>query len=240
VLVAERPWGFESLRPHHDGFMLPGSCWLRGSHGQPRTPDAAPTTLPGEARDLGLTRRLPAPYRRVCAEQADYAPAGARLCPPLVPEGPVKVMSTGPFSKSPRDRGGYLADFSSSSLSRLGAEHIETNLGHWHYDVSWTPATRRLLVRRFVERPHNSSKASACRHLRLRVDPRPGELRPIAPRVRQQTKGPGHDTRADNAGSGRLELGLVRPSALECRARARCDGRPCSNCRIPWGWRMTV
>jgi hypothetical protein len=136
-------------------------------HEQPRTTNPAPTALPGEARDLGLTRRLPAAYLRACTEQADYAPAGARLCPPLVPEGPMKVMTMGPFSKSPRDRGAYLADLSSSSLSELGADHIETNLGHWHYDVSWTPATRHLLVRRFVERPVNSSKASACRHLRL-------------------------------------------------------------------------
>jgi hypothetical protein len=135
-----------------------------GGHEQARRP-AAPSASPGHVHDLGLTRKLPAAYRRVCTEQAAYAPAGARACPPLIPHGGLKVLYAGRFSK--RDRGGYVADFSSSSLSKLGAEHIETNLGHWHYDVSWAPAARRLFVRRFVERPVNSSRASKCRRLRL-------------------------------------------------------------------------
>lgn len=49
-------------------------------------------------------------------------------------------MHAGAFSKQREERGGYFADFVSSSLSKLGDEHIETNGGHWHYDVAWSPA----------------------------------------------------------------------------------------------------
>lgn len=77
------------------------------------------------------------------------------------------VMHAGPFSKSRVDRGRYLADLASSSLDELGDEHIQTNGGHWHYDVAWSPSARRRAVRDLVERPVNASEASACRHLRL-------------------------------------------------------------------------
>ena len=89
------------------------------------------------------------------------------MCPPLIPRGSLKVMYAGPFSKHREERGGYFADFASQSLSALGDEHVETNGGHWHYDVAWSPAVRRLAVDVFVERPANSTQASACRHLRL-------------------------------------------------------------------------
>lgn len=76
-------------------------------------------------------------------------------------------MYAGPFSKHREERGGYTADFASPSLDELGDEHIETNGGHWHYDVSWSAAVRRLAVRTRVERPVNSAEASGCRRLRL-------------------------------------------------------------------------
>jgi hypothetical protein len=76
-------------------------------------------------------------------------------------------MSAGAFSKHREERGGYFADFASESLSALGNEDIETNGGHWHYDVAWSPAVRHLAVAVFVERPANSMQASACRYLRL-------------------------------------------------------------------------
>jgi hypothetical protein len=75
-------------------------------------------------------------------------------------------MYAGAFSKHREWRGGYVADFTSPSLGELGHEHVETNGGHWHYDVSWSPLVRRHAVG-VVERPADSSKASACRHLRL-------------------------------------------------------------------------
>jgi hypothetical protein len=123
-----------------------------------------PSASPRQAPVLGLTRELPGAYRRVCAEQAAYAPPGARVCPPLVPQGRLNVLTADAFFNH---RDGYLADLASSSLSELRDEHIETNGGHWHYDVSWSPGVRRLAVRDFVERPRGARKASACRHLRL-------------------------------------------------------------------------
>lgn len=108
-----------------------------------------------------------AAYRQACTEQIAYAPAGAGVCPPLIPAGRLKVIHADPFSERKAYRGGYLADVSSASLSELDGEHVETNGGHWHYDVSWRPAVRRLLVHRGVERPVNANKASACRELML-------------------------------------------------------------------------
>ena len=75
-------------------------------------------------------------------------------------------MDAAPFSNRRDRRGGFLADIASASLSDLGGERIRTNGGHWHYDVSWTPAVRRVLVGEFVEHPVHA-KPSACRHLRL-------------------------------------------------------------------------
>jgi hypothetical protein len=132
----------------------------------PRTAPVA-SIPPSRARGLGLTRDLPAAYRRVCAKQAAYAPAGARLCPPLIPGGRLKVIDATPFSKRRDLRGGFLADIASRSLDRLGPARITTNGGHWHYDVSWSPAVRRLLVARMVERPGAADRPSDCHRLRL-------------------------------------------------------------------------
>jgi hypothetical protein len=139
-----------------------------GGHSPARPdPAAVPSVSPSRARALALTRKLPAAYQRACAEQFAYAPVGARVCPPLIPAGRLKVIDAAPFSKRKTYRGGYLADASSESISDLGGKHVETNGGHWHYDVSWTPAVRRLLVRRGVERPPAADRPSQCRHLRL-------------------------------------------------------------------------
>lgn len=142
--------------------------------------DSAPTAKPtatsvpdvpavsaAEADALGLTRRLPSEYRAVCAEQAAYAPGGARTCPPLIPSGRLKVIVAAPFSKQKRYSGGYVADLASRSLSELRGRPIETNGGHWHYDVSWTLAVRRLVVDRGVQRPPNADQRSSCRGSRL-------------------------------------------------------------------------
>lgn len=121
-----------------------------------------------DAARLGLTRRHAAAYRHVCAEWASYAPPRARVCPPLVPRGGAKVLDAQPFSRQPRFRGGYLADLSTPSLSTLRGRRVLTNGGHWHVDVSWTPAVRELLVRRGIERPGNAgARRSRCRGLGL-------------------------------------------------------------------------
>jgi hypothetical protein len=157
-----------------------GSVLLAGCGGNdtaaPRPPGTstsagsaeAPAVSPSGTKSLDLTRVLPDEYRRVCTKQAGYAPAGARACPPLIPAGRLSVMHAGPFSKSPRDRGGYLADFGSPALSELGRERIETNGGHWHYGIAWTPATTRQQVHRGIERPVGAREPSSCRWLRLR------------------------------------------------------------------------
>jgi hypothetical protein len=88
------------------------------------------------------------------------------VCPPLVPAGRLKVEAAGRLVTHERPRGGFSADVLSPALSGLGGEHVETNGGHWHYDVSWTPAVRRAFVGEGVERPVNA-KPSTCRHLRL-------------------------------------------------------------------------
>jgi hypothetical protein len=138
-----------------------------GGGGGPRTVAGTASTAPRAPAALGLTRRLPAAYRAICREQAAYAPPGARTCPPLIPAGRVRVLAATPFSKAPHYRGGYLADLGSRSISTLRGAHVETNGGHWHFDVSWTPAVRQLLVRRGVERPANAARPSSCRHTRV-------------------------------------------------------------------------
>lgn len=125
-----------------------------------------PLVSADRARRLGLTRRLPSDYRAVCAEQAAVAPAGARTCPPLIPTGRLDVLAAAPFSKRDRYRGGYVADFSSGSLAELHDRRIDSNGGHWHYDVSWTPAVTRLSVDSVIQ-PVNASRRSACRPARL-------------------------------------------------------------------------
>lgn len=147
-----------------------GACGGGASEPTATTASAAPVeplVSAAEADALDLTRRLPADYRAVCAEQAAYAPAGARTCPPLVPDGRLEVIVAKPFSRQSRYRGGYSADVASRSLNRLRGERIETNGGHWHYDVSWTPAVRRLQVGRGVQRPPNADEPSSCRRSRL-------------------------------------------------------------------------
>jgi hypothetical protein len=123
---------------------------------------------PVKARELGLTRSLPFAYRRICEDLAAYAPKGAGRCPPLIPGGTLDVIVAKPFSRQRRFRGGYSADFASRAIGTLGETTIDTNGGHWHFDVSWTPAVRALQVRKGVEQPGNAGGArSSCRSTRL-------------------------------------------------------------------------
>jgi hypothetical protein len=129
-----------------------------------RTP---PVVSEAAAETLRLTRALPDQYRQVCEQQAAYAPADARTCPPLIPMGALKVETAGPFSRQHRYRGGYSTNFASRSLDRLGGKSVETNGGHWRYDVTWKPNVKRLAVVLGVERPPAADKPSRCRQTTL-------------------------------------------------------------------------
>lgn len=113
------------------------------------------------ADPLALTRDPPRAYRSMCARLAAYAPPAARVCPPLVPAGPMKLEFAGPFSRERRYRGGFVADLSSHAIDTLAGRPIATNGGHWHFDVSWTPAVRRLAVGRAIE------QRGRCRRVRV-------------------------------------------------------------------------
>jgi hypothetical protein len=175
-LVGRRPYGVQVVVRCGVTVALCALAVAGCSEGRPastpgvsdgKTVADVPVVSSGRAAALGLTRKLPAAYQRVCDEQATVAPADARACPPLIPMGRVEVLHADPVSPRPRLGGGYLADLSSASLSALVGKRIETNGGHWHYDVSWTAEARRLLVRRGVERPMNARRGSKCRVLRL-------------------------------------------------------------------------
>lgn len=76
-------------------------------------------------------------------------------------------MDAAKLSSQRRYRAGFLADLSSHSLDRLRGVPIATNGGHWHYDVTWSAAARRLLVRHGVQRPPAASSPSSCRWLQV-------------------------------------------------------------------------
>jgi hypothetical protein len=99
----------------------------------------------------------------VCKRQASEAPAGARTCPPLIPIGALNVAYRGRSLGRESSGGGFSADLASRSLGDL----VETNGGHWRYDVVWTPRVRRLVVENGIQRPTNASKASSCRETRI-------------------------------------------------------------------------
>jgi hypothetical protein len=63
--------------------------------------------------------------------------------------------------------GGYSADLASESLDDLGDRHVDTNGGHWRYDVAWAPSVRRAVVRLGVERPPNAGEPSSCHPARV-------------------------------------------------------------------------
>lgn len=107
------------------------------------------------AQRLGLTRALPPTYERVCEDLAAYAPKGVGTCPPLVPKGAVEVQAAQPFSERKGLRDGWVSDFESRSVKPVG---------HWRFDVAWSPQVRELLVTRGVERPVNGGGARSDCH----------------------------------------------------------------------------
>ncbi len=112
---------------------------------------------------LGLTRKHPRRYRKVCGKQADQAPAGAGTCPPLIPKGHLAILYSGRLGGREADPGGFSADLASPSISHLDGAHVETNGGHWHYDVAWTAAARQMAIARGVIHPPNAAHRSKCR-----------------------------------------------------------------------------
>jgi hypothetical protein len=128
---------------------------------------AAPDTRQERAAAPGLTRTLPRAFRDVCRSQAAGAPVGARTCPPLIPTGPLKVLYRGRSLGRDSPPGGFSADLASRSLGRLHRRRIETNGGHWRYDVVWAPRVRRLAIEKGIVRPVDASRPSRCRQARI-------------------------------------------------------------------------
>lgn len=141
----------------------------QSSHRADKTsPSSRQQAVPLTAREtaLGLTRRLPRAYRRVCEKQAADAPAGARTCPPLIPAGPLKVAYRGRSLGRDSSEGGFSADLASRSLGQFAGKRVATNGGHWRYDVVWMPHVRRVVVDMGIRHPTNGS-ASSCRETRV-------------------------------------------------------------------------
>jgi hypothetical protein len=116
---------------------------------------------------LGLTRKHPRRYRTVCRRQAEQAPAGARTCPPLVPEGRLAILYSGRLGGRDSDLGGFSADLASPSIGRVDGKQVQTNGGHWRYDVAWTQSAREFAVDRNVIRPPRASRRSSCHRRRV-------------------------------------------------------------------------
>jgi hypothetical protein len=136
-----------------------------GATGAPRVDAAVATT--DRVRARGLTRKHPRRYRKVCRRQADQAPAGARTCPPLLPTGRLAVLYSGRLGGREGDPGGFSADLASPSISRVGDTRVQTNGGHWRYDVAWTPSARAIAVDRNVVHPPNATRRSSCHRQRV-------------------------------------------------------------------------
>src|SRR3954454_9933736 len=148
------------------GASLLAACGDQGQHGTEsaaRTHRRTAVQLTARQRALGLTRQLPAAYRRVCARQARAAPPAARTCPPLIPAGSLTVAYRGKSLGRDSVGGGVSADLASRSLRRLKRKRTGTEVGHWRYDVAWTPAVRHAVVATGIERPPNASPPSSCR-----------------------------------------------------------------------------
>src|SRR3954470_23156146 len=190
-----------------------------GEH-RPETRGSSPATGSSSsthhARALGLTRRRPITYRRVCEQQAREAAPPARMCPPLVPSGPLKVLYSGRSLGRHSAAGGFSADLSSRSLDRLGRRRIETNGGHWRYDAAWTPAVRRTVVG-LVKRPPNARERSSCRN--VRVDGQEMEACRVVPHERGGGLDGGHIAYVWNH-AGVTYVISVHGYANEPRARA--------------------
>jgi hypothetical protein len=147
------------------GSVLVAGCGGGPTPGARAVVDAAelPAGSPSRARSLALTPELPAAYRRVCDEQAEAAPASAAACPPLLPSGRLTVLYAGRFGGREGHRGGYSADFESPALTRIDGKRVESNGGHWRYDVAWTARVRHLAVDVGVVAPPNAAEPSSCR-----------------------------------------------------------------------------
>jgi hypothetical protein len=107
------------------------------------------------AQRLGLTRTLPPNVRRVCDDLAAYAPEGVGACPPLVPKGATEVQAAKPFSRQRGLKDGWISDFESEAIRPVG---------HWRFDVTWSPAVRELVVVKGVEAPVNADGARSDCH----------------------------------------------------------------------------
>lgn len=122
--------------------------------------------LAGQAARLGLAAELPPSLQRACARLRRLAPPRADHCLPLVPEGKAKLEFAQGSSLTASRRDAFAMSVAGSSLNQLDGTRIQTNGGHWSYDVAWSPTARQRLTR-FSQRPPNAQRSSRCRELRL-------------------------------------------------------------------------
>jgi hypothetical protein len=115
-----------------------------------------PTRPDPPERALGLTRRLPDAYVTRCARIPPDA--GANPCPPLKPEGQLKVA--GPYGQP----GSRTLDLGSGSLNSIGGAPVDTNGGHWTISVAWSASGRQLLDSQLhaIGRPRPTSPCTAA------------------------------------------------------------------------------
>lgn len=123
----------------------------------------------GEAARLGLTAELPPSLARACERLRRLAPPRADHCLPLVPEGKAKLEYAQGSSLTRSRRDAFAMSVASSSLNELDGARIETNGGHWSYEVAWSPTARERLTR-FAQRPPNARRQSRCSELRLKAE----------------------------------------------------------------------
>jgi hypothetical protein len=127
-----------------------------------------PTTTVGRAQaelDLQLTRQLPQEYSRACARLRSYRPLRANACPPLVPQGAIKIEFQGSPRGWPRS---YQLDLASRSLSSIGGRPVESAGGHWTVAAARGRTDQRLLA--LTLRP-SARRPSTCRLTNLEGEP---------------------------------------------------------------------
>jgi hypothetical protein len=121
------------------------------------TPVAASPSPAMPEASLRLTRRLPAEYVDACAVLRRRVHANP--CPPLVPDGRIKV--SGPFERE------NALDLGSSSLDAINGHHVETNGGHWTIWVATSRPDRERLADALHAVGYGGDEPSRCRFLEL-------------------------------------------------------------------------
>jgi hypothetical protein len=85
----------------------------------------------------------------------------------LAPDGRLAVLYSGRIGGRDSGLGGFSADLASPSIGRVDGTPVQTNGGHWRYDVAWTKRARDFAVDRNVVRPPRAARPSACHRRRV-------------------------------------------------------------------------